>query len=315
MMTQLTYRQWMHQWLTRKEVLVKEATLASYAASVENHILPDLGDLLLSEITEQRLQTQALHWLEEGRCDGTGGLSERTVRGMVALVKLSLKAAAKEGYAKPLQYEILFPPQRETARLQVLDKEHQAILMQHVYMNLTPKNLGILFCMHTGLRIGELCALRWEDIDLENRTVTVSRTMQRIYRRDEEGQGHTKILITTPKTRNSVRIVPLASLLIPVLRRMDPGDAAAYLLTGTQRHTEPRTYRDYYNRLLGRLELPHVNFHGLRHTFATRLIENGADYKTVSELLGHASVNITLNLYVHPQIEQKRKAVELMTYL
>lgn len=314
-MTQLTYRQWMKEWLSRKEVLIKEATLASYAASAENHILPALGDLLLSEITEQRLQAQALRWLEEGRCDGTGGLSERTVRGMVALVKLSLKAAAKEGYVPPQQYEILFPPQREVAHLRVLGKEEQAILVQHIYLNLTPKNLGIFFCMHTGLRIGELCALRWGDIDLENRTVTVSRTMQRIYRRDADGQGRTKILITTPKTRNSVRVVPLASLLMPILRRMDPGDAGAYLLTGKTTHTEPRTYRDYYNRLLAKLELPHVNFHGLRHTFATRLIESGADYKTVSELLGHASVNITLNLYVHPQLEQKRKAVELMAYL
>ena len=102
---------------------------------------------------------------------------------------------------------------------------------------------------------------------------------------------------------------------MPVLRRMQPENAECYLLTGKLTPTEPRTYREYYDRLLEKLGLPHVNFHGLRHTFATRLIENGADYKTVSELLGHASVNITLNLYVHPQMEQKRKAVELMNCL
>ena len=311
----MTYRQWLEHWLTSREAMVKEATIASYAASIGNHLLPTLGPLTLEELTEPRLQSAALSWLEEGRCDGDGGLSEATVRGMVSLVKLSLKAAAKEGYIPPRQYDIRFPPQKQCSRLQVLGKQEQAALIQYIYMNLTPKNLGILFCMHTGLRIGELCALCWEDIDLTNKLVTVSRTMQRIYRRGEDGIGHTKLLITPPKTRHSVRSVPLSSLLVPVLRRMDPGNGACYLLTGTPKHTEPRTYRDYYNRLLERLELPHVNFHGLRHTFATRLIENGADYKTVSELLGHASVSITLNLYVHPQMEQKRKAVELINWL
>ena len=314
-MNTITYKQWLGQWLENREGLVKEATIASYAASIENHILPALGAMPLTDITESRLQATALLWLEEGRCDGNGGLSERTVRGMVALVKLSLKAAAKAGYVPPQSYDIQFPPPQQVARLQVFGKQEQAVLMQHIYMNLTPKNLGILLCMYTGLRIGELCALRWEDIDMENKLVTVSRTMQRIYRRDENGEGHTKLLITTPKTRNSVRSVPLSSLIYPVLRRMHPGNDTYYLLTGKTTHTEPRTYRDYYNRLLERLGLPHVNFHGLRHTFATRLIENGADYKTVSELLGHASVNITLNLYVHPQMEQKRKAVELINCL
>ncbi len=312
----ITYGQWLEHWLRQKSDLVKEATLATYAASAGNHILPTLGSLTFPEITEQRIQTAAIGWLGDGRCDGSGGLSERTVRGMVALVKLSLKAAAKEGYLPARQYDILFPANSEPQRIKVLDKNAQAVLMQHIYLNMTPKNMGLLFCMYTGLRIGELCALRWGDIDLENRTVTVCRTMQRIYRRGEGAEtGHTKLLITPPKTRHSVRTVPLSSLLMPVLRRMDPGDAESFLLTGTREHTEPRTYRDYYNRLLRRLELPHVNFHGLRHTFATRLIENGADYKTVSELLGHASVNITLNLYVHPQMEQKRKAVELINCL
>ena len=309
------YKQWLEQWLSQKEVVLKEATAATYAAIVENHILPTLGGLNVEEITEARLQAAALEWLGAGRCDGGGGLSERTVRGMVALVKHSLKAAAKACDAPPRQFDIQFPPQPEIRKLQVFSRDEQALLMQHIYLNLTEKSMGILFCMHTGLRIGELCALRWEDIDMENRTVTICRTLQRIYRKDENGAGTTKLLITTPKTRHSVRTIPLSSLLMPVLRRLRPAEDHCYLLTGKPQPTEPRTYRDYYNRLLQKLELRHVNFHGLRHTFATRLIENGADYKTVSELLGHASVNITLNLYVHPQMEQKRKAVELMSCL
>ena len=310
----ITYGAWLKEWLPVKSDYIKEATLANYQQNIETHILPAFGDCPLSELTEEKLQQTALYWLEEGRCDGQGGLSEQTVKSLVMLIKLSLKGAVKAGYIPPQNFEILFPPQKHPKKLQIFSKEEQALLTQHIYLNLTCKNLGILFCLHTGLRIGELCALQWKHIDMENRTVTVSRTLQRVFTRDESGNTATKVIITTPKTRNSVRTVPISSLLYPILKRMKPENPEVYLLTGKLTFTEPRTYRDYYNRLLRKLNIPHIHFHGLRHTFATRLIENGADYKTVSELLGHASVNITLNLYVHPQMEQKRKAVELMNF-
>lgn len=307
----VTYAEWLNYWIDKKEIFVKEATAASYLQNLERHVIPTLGQLRLSELNEQKLQEAALLWLECGRCDGKGGLSERTVRSIVMLVRHSLRAAAKEGYIPDRHYDIRFPPNPEVQKLKVLSPTEQALLTQHVYLNLTPKNLGLLLCLHTGLRIGELCGLQWGDIDFENRTVSVSRTLQRIYRRTPEG-GTTRLIITTPKTLHSVRTVPVSTLLYPILKRMYPGDPRAYLLTGTSEPTEPRTYRDYFNRLRDKLGISAITFHGLRHTFATRLIENGADYKTVSELLGHASVNITLNLYVHPQMEQKRKAVELL---
>lgn len=308
---ELTYAEWLGNWAVRKESFVKEATAACYLQSLERHIIPVLGQLRLSELTEQKLQEAALFWLEHGRCDGNGGLSERTVRSIVMLVKHSLKAAAKEGYIPDRHYDIIFPPNPRIQKLKVLSRTEQALLTQHVYLNLTTKNLGLLLCLHTGLRIGELCALQWGDIDLENKTVSVCRTLQRIYRRTAEGSS-TRLVITTPKTIRSVRVIPISTLLFPILQRMHPGDPGVYLLTGDSEPTEPRTYRDYYNRLRDKLGISNVTFHGLRHTFATRLIESGADYKTVSELLGHASVSITLNLYVHPQMEQKRKAVELL---
>lgn len=310
MQVEMTYGAWLGEWMRGRELFLKEATAAMYMQNIKRHILPEFGALPLKEVTEERLQTAVFLWLKEGRCDGKGGLSERTVRGLVTMIKASLRAAARAGYSTAGELEIRFPPRDTTSRLKVFTPAEQALLTQHIYLNLTPKNVGLLFCMHTGLRIGELCALRWGDIDLEQRTVTVCRTIQRIS--CQEAQGQTKIVVTTPKTSHSVRTIPLSTLLCPVLRRIHPGNGKAYLLTGTTHCTEPRTYRDYYNRLRDKLGLPGVTFHGLRHTFATRLIENGADYKTVSELLGHASVNITLNLYVHPHMEQKRKAVELL---
>lgn len=315
MHTKMNYAEWLRIWMERKEVFIKEATAACYLESVETHIIPLLGDLELADVTEEKVQDAALLWLESGRCDGSGGLSERTVRGIIMVIKLSLKAAAKEGRIPDRRYDILFPPQKAVQRLKVLSKTEQALLTQHIYLNLTPKNLGLLFCLHTGLRIGELCALQWGDIDFETRTVAVSRTVQRIYQRDVNGTGKTKIITTTPKSMHSARILPISTLLFPLLRKMNPDNPSAFLLTGKNTGTEPRTYREYYNRLRDKLGLSQdVTFHGLRHTFATRLIENGADCKTVSELLGHASVNITLNLYVHPQMEQKRKVIELLNY-
>ena len=307
----ITYGEWMHIWLAQRSVYLKEATTEHYRIAARNHILPALGMYPLTALGEQQIQACVLHWMESGRRDGRGGLSEKTVRGLVTVIKNSLRSAAREGMIVQPTLDIRYPERTQKQKLSVLSRTEQAMLMQHIYLNLTPKNLGILFCMYTGLRIGELCALRWEDIDMEERVVYVRHTTQRIFHCTESGSGWTELVTTSPKTRSSVRTVPLSSLLYPVLCRMHPGDGACYLLTGRLRSTEPRTYRDYYNRLLRKLGLPHVHFHGLRHTFATRLIENGADYKTVSELLGHATVNVTLNLYVHPQMEQKRKAIEL----
>jgi integrase len=309
----ILYKEWLEQWLQDKREFVKEATYANYSTAIVNQIIPTLGDYHLSELTEKKLQETALYWLDQGRMDKGGGLSDKTVKDLIMIVKLSLRAAAKAKLMTQRSTEILFPKAEKTDKLKVFSKDDQLKLTQMVYLNLTPKNAGVLFCLHTGVRIGELCAVQWKDIDLERKTVTISKTVQRIYIKDFDGTSQSKLLITTPKTKASFREIPLSSALYPVLKKMNPMNPELYLLTGTEKFTEPRTFRGFYDRLLRRMDIEHINFHGLRHTFATRLIEGGADYKTVSELLGHASVNMTLNLYVHPQMEQKRKAVEIIT--
>lgn len=301
----MVFGDWLDVWLENRRVYVKEATLACYAVAVRNHVKPLLGSLTLSEITEHSVQDAVLHWMRQGRCDNWGGLSERTVRGLLMIVQSSLKDAAKSGLIVPVPMDIRFPKQSQTEKIQVFSKEEQMLLMQYIYMNLTPRNAGILLCMQTGLRIGEICALQWEDIDLQNRLLTVRKTLQRI----TEADG-TRIVITTPKTRSSERSIPISSYLYPVLERLYSDNPKTYFLTGTEKPTEPRTYREFFNRVQKKLGISQKRFHCLRHTFATRLIENGADYKTVSELLGHASITTTMNLYVHPQMEQKRQAIE-----
>lgn len=164
--------------------------------------------------------------------------------------------------------------------------------------------------MYTGLRIGEICALKWNDIDFDNKILIVNKTIQRIFIKNIENKSHSKILITSPKSKSSNREIPLSNSIYNILKLHIPKDTNTYFITGNQKYIEPRTYRSYYDRFIKNIGIEHINFHALRHTFATRLIESGVDYKTVSELLGHSSVNITLSMYIHPHMEQKRKAVE-----
>jgi len=162
------------------------------------------------------------------------------------------------------------------------------------------------------MRIGEICALTWEDIDTDNGVIHIRKTIQRSYV-IEEGISRTELLLDTPKTKNSIREIPMSKDLLRMLKPFKKiVNANFFVLTNDEKPTEPRTYRSFYKNLLKQLDIPEIKFHGLRHSFATRCIESNCDYKTVSVLLGHSNISTTLNLYVHPNMEQKKKAIEQM---
>ena len=166
--------------------------------------------------------------------------------------------------------------------------------------------------MNAGLRIGEVCALQWDDIDVASGVIHVSKTIQRIYLVDGQ-EKYTELIIDKPKTKNSIRDIPMTRDLLALVRPLKKivrGDF--YVITNAATPTEPRTYRSYFNKIQKELGLPKMRFHGLRHSFATRCIESKCDYKTVSVLLGHSNISTTLNLYVHPNMEQKRKCIDMM---
>lgn len=290
-------------WKADKKRYVKKSTYATYSILIKSHLLPELGEK--EDIREEDVQELVNRKL-------AAGLSRKTVKDILVILKMILRYGTKHGLLPGRQIDVIFPTERENKEVEVLTLANQRKLMGYVKENLNYLNLGILICLAAGLRIGEVCALQWDDIDVASGVIRVNKTIQRIYLVDGN-EKFTGIIIDKPKTRNSFREVPMTRDLLGMVRQLKKrvcGDF--YVLTNSHTPTEPRTYRYYFNKILHRLGLPEMRFHGLRHSFATRCIESKCDYKTVSVLLGHANISTTLNLYVHPNLEQKRKCINTM---
>lgn len=290
-------------WKADKKQYVKKSTYAAYCLLIQSHLLPKLGNMEnIQEEDVQELVNQKL----------ATGLSQKTVRDILVVLKMILRYGTKHGLLPTRHIDIIFPTEREKNDIEVLSLANQRQLMVYVKEHFTFLNLGIYICLNAGLRIGEVCALKWEDIDIASGVIRVNKTIQRIYLVDGE-EKHTELIEDTPKTKNSIREIPMTRDLLTLVRPLKKiVRADFYVLTNAATPTEPRTYRNYFHKLQQQLGLPRMKFHGLRHSFATRCIESKCDYKTVSVLLGHSNISTTLNLYVHPNLEQKRKCIDTM---
>ncbi len=290
-------------WKEDKKKYVKKSSYAAYSLLVQNHLLPVFGEK--HTIDEKEVQAFVFQKLDEG-------LSQKTVKDILIVLKMILKFGDKNNWLEFKPLDIQFPTEHQNHNIDILSRTHQKTIMKYVQDNFTFRNLGVYLCLSTGMRIGEVCAITWEDIDTDNEVINVSKTIQRIYS-IEDGIRKTELIIDSPKTKNSIREIPinrnLLRMLKPFKKIVNP---AFYVLTNDAKPTEPRTYRNYFKNLMSELNLPAIKFHGLRHSFATRCIESKCDYKTVSVLLGHSNISTTLNLYVHPNMEQKKKAINQM---
>lgn len=290
-------------WKADKKQYVKKSSFSAYMLLLENHLLPVFGDKY--EVVEAEVQTFVFQKLEQG-------LSQKTIKDILIVLKMVLKFGAKNKWIEYVPFEIQFPTEREKQTIAVFSRTEQKKVMNYVREHFTFRNLGVYICLSTGMRIGEICALTWEDVDTENGIINVRRTIQRIYV-IEDGIRKTELILDTPKTKNSIREIPISRDLLRMLKPVKKiFNASFFVLTNDAKPTEPRTYRSYYKKLMKELNVPELKFHGLRHSFATRCIESNCDYKTVSVLLGHSNISTTLNLYVHPNLEQKKKAIDQM---
>ncbi|ABG60586.1 tyrosine-type recombinase/integrase [Cytophaga hutchinsonii] len=292
-----------HLWKADKKMYVKKSSFSAYMLLLENHLLPVFGNKYVVE--EVEVQTFVFQKLQQG-------LSQKTIKDMLIVLKMVLKFGAKNKWLTYHPFDIQFPTQREKQTIEVLSRGDQRKVMHYVQEHFTFRNLGIYICLSAGIRIGEICALTWEDVDTERGIIHIRRTIQRIYN-IEDGMRKTELMLDTPKTKNSIREIPMSGDLLKMLKPVKKIiNNSFFVLTNDVKPTEPRTYRSYYKKLMKELALPDLKFHGLRHSFATRCIESKCDYKTVSVLLGHSNISTTLNLYVHPNLEQKKKAIDQM---
>lgn len=302
------------QWLQKERSTIKPSTYARYAALLENHVLSDLGGLPVTSLTPEFLNRFLLAKLEYGRKDGNGGLSPKTVQDIYTVIKSVIRYAEVK-YCLKLPDSRPYPFPKTEKTITVLSPQNRNRLEEAMQMDLADgRRTGILLCLYCGLRIGEICALRWSDIDLDSGILRVSRTLQRIENQENDSSVKTTVIESTPKTHASSRDIPIPANILELLQKLRPdGLTDAYFLTGLSDHyIEPRNYQYFFRRTLEDLGIPPVNFHCLRHTFATRCIEVGFDVKTLSEILGHADINITLNHYVHSTLDMKKRQMDLL---
>ncbi len=297
------FREVASQWLAAKKSVVKESTWGCYSIMVQKHILPELGELPVCEITDSLLTEFLSKKKTDGRLSG-GELSDKMISDMKVIMMQILRFAKKQGLISILP-ECL-PVNSRRPGISVFTKQEQKQVEEEVLKEDTPFSLGVLVSLYGGVRIGEVCGLQWKDFDSTTGTITISRTVYRIAAVDEqENPAKTKVVIGTPKTDCSVRTIPLPDQVFEYfMQRRRSGDC--YVATGTTKYMEPRVCLDRYKRLLRRAGVSDHTFHTLRHTFATRCVENGVDVKSLSEIMGHSDVKITLQRYVHPSMDVKK---------
>lgn len=295
------------QWLKNVKLRIKESSYVKYYNMAQNHIIPTLGEYQTDKLTTEAVEQFVQKKLISGKRDGSGGLSEKTVKDILAILKEICLYAAGLDIEVPCRFELI-KIRRRDLEVQVLDGQNYMQLVRFLFHDHHPRKTGILLSLYMGLRLGEVCALKRQHILYKEQILCIRSTMQRIQNVEGEGKRRTKVIVTDPKSSSSVRDIPIPPFLMERLEDFRKLPEDAYLLTGrTERFIEPRTLEYTLKRYLQNCSMEYVNYHALRHTFATRCMEEGFDAKSLSEILGHSNVNITLNRYVHSSMEQKRK--------
>jgi integrase len=296
------------QWMQSIRMKVKESTYARYCHMLQTHILPQLGDMAAEELSNEEVASYLSNLLTHGRLDGNGGLSGKTVKDLLGLLKELMQFAQRNHIVSNCSMDDIILKQ-ESKEKEILNESDRIRLVTCMTKASEPIRTGIILCLYTGLRIGELCALRWKEIDLLNRVLYVKYTIQRIQDYSENRKTKTKLIRTSPKSKSSVRFIPLPGFLADMLKPLQSTPEAYFLSGDEDRLIEPRNLQMQFKKYLKECEIRDVSFHCLRHTFSTIGLRSGMDSKTLSELLGHSNVNITLNHYVHSSMEYKRESM------
>ena len=294
---------WAKEWRDKKRYRnLKPSSRQKYDQMLEKHILPFFGNISIAQIHDKMIQEFADDLVN------AKGLSGSTVNSVIRLLEELLQEAVRAKKIKEMPEICLSFEKADCREGAILSRENEKKLLQYV----EKKDLPALLSLYAGLRIGEICALRWQDVDLTQRTISVCGTVQRLA--TNEGEKKTSLVIGRPKSATSRRIVPLPFFLVDEMRQYREEFPENEYIFGHGSHpADPRTVQFRFHRLLKRAEITPVNFHALRHTFTTRLLEAGVDVKTISSLLGHSSVRTTMDIYAHSEMTTKQSAIDLLT--
>lgn len=308
----ITYNQLLDDWLRSSRLNIKDSTYARYSHLIQTHIKPCLGDFQLSKLSTQTVEDFIAAQLKNGRLDGRGGLAPKTVTDILTVIKSTIE------YARCNNFEIActlkkLSIKKKDKEMRVLTPAEQTALLETLTDEMDLCKFGVILSLYTGIRIGELCALTWEDLSLSESVLKVRKTMQRIQETEIGAIRKTKIIITEPKSKCSVREVPLLPFIVDMARPFFASPQAFVLTGDAKRFVEPRTMQNRFKSYVAESGIEKANFHTTRHTFATRCVEVGFEIKSLSEILGHANVNITLNRYVHSSFELKCSNMNKLT--
>lgn len=306
----ITFEALADEWLLDKKADVKESTYTRYHRIVRQYLLPMLGGEALEKLDQRYLNGLTTVLLAQGGASGRA-LSSKTVTDILCVLKAILKYGKENNFPCRSIGRLKYP-QKKRKQVEILSGEGRKKIEQCLQGTGDTISLGILFTLFTGVRIGELCGLRWSDIDFENATVSICRTVERIADLNPHSVRKTKVILSEPKTESSIRVIPLPDFLLTYLERHRRG-GDCYLLTGSTNYTEPHQYYVRYQKYLKQNAIGEYTFHALRHTFATHCVEKGFDAKSLSEILGHSSITTTLSVYVHPSMQQKKAQMEKLT--
>lgn len=300
-----TFLELSESWISTIRNSVKESTMAHYRYTLIRYILPVLGFEKVKQLTEYRIE-QAFLQIVSPNDKRHKPLGHSLARECLTMIRRICKYACHLRLIRPLEIEVRLPAPIETKTVP-LSAEEQEVLKEYVMSNVTSRKIGLILTMQMGLRIGEVCGLQWSDIDVQRGILTVKRTVQRI----SCGDGHTKVVIQTPKTKSSTRMIPIPNWLIPTLKKLQAGKkGVVWFLSGRRdKPVEPRCYRKSIHVYLKAAKVRQIHPHALRHTFATTCLQGGCDVKTLSQLLGHSDASITLKRYVHTDLDRMRREI------
>lgn len=292
-----------NNWLEINKNKLKQSSYSKYSTIIAKHIIPEFGDCTIIAITTDTISdfTDNLLYREH--------LAVKTVRDILLVLHSILIYESEQSTLQMEKIKIIYPKE-EKKQLRVLNHREHIRLMRHLETDIDLFKLGVMIALTTGLRVGEVCGLQWENISLDEHILHVKSTVQRVKDQSEESESKTIVRMGTPKSNSSIRTVPLTNGIIQYCNQLKSENKSAFLLTGTTAFAEPRILQRKLAQYYRACDIEDAHFHTLRHTFATRCVECGCDIKSLSEILGHSNTSITMNLYVHPDLNLKRKNIK-----